>query len=409
MLKLRLYIKWFIRYIKRVHTFILEYLTSALTFKYMFLLPSSSSSSSSPSPSPSSSPTQVWPFLTAGASVHIVDENTRVDPPKLLAWLSVHLITVCLLPTPVAQVALQDGVTLGRWPRRLRVMYTGGDKLHPPPACTLPFRFDNHYGPSEATIISTLIRCVTQHHSTPIIHPLYTSIAAHTPMYTHYTCIYTIYTPPTPLNTLYTPYIHPIHTTVGLWGGAAGIVARPLESVTSGSAGSKGATLGGRAASLLGGVGKGLLGAVTKPVGGTLEAISEVSNGIIRSTGLDTIDGHSRYHIPRRVQRSLRCRPLLPLLCRWKLLPPRCQYVEMTNHIWFNETDVTTTTTATTTTSTPHPTPTLTLTLVISLKYDFSQIPQIPEHVNTLLSFLSLLPHKVPMPCGGVDGGPLPS
>ena len=116
----------------------------------------------------------------------------------------------------------------------------------------------------------------------------------------------------------------------GLWGGAAGIVARPLESVNrfNGSAGSKTATLGGRAASLLGGVGKGLLGAVTKPVGGTLEAISEVSNGIIRSTGLDTIDGHSRYHIPRRVQRSLRCRPLLPLLCRWKLLPPRCQYVD---------------------------------------------------------------------------------
>ena len=280
---------------------------------------------------------------------------------------------------------------------------------HPLPSPYTPLYPLSQVGSSLWRGIKGLGAGTSTHHSIPFMHPLYTFITTFTPMYTRYTCIYTIYTPPTPLNTLYTPYIHPIHTTVGLWGGAAGIVARPLESVTSGSAGSKGATLGGRAASLLGGVGKGLLGAVTKPVGGTLEAISEVSNGIIRSTGLDTIDGHSRYHIPRRVQRSLRCRPLLPLLCRWKLLPPRCQYVEMTNHIWFNETDVTTTTTATTTTSTPHPTPTLTLTLVISLKYDFSQIPQIPEHVNTLLSFLSLLPHKVPMPCGGVDGGPLPS
>ena len=37
---------------------------------------------------------------------------------------------------------------------------------------------------------------------TPFIHPLYTFIAVHTPMYTRYTCIHTIYTPNTPLNTL---------------------------------------------------------------------------------------------------------------------------------------------------------------------------------------------------------------
>ena len=57
---------------------------------------------------------------------------------------------------------------------------------------------------------------------TPRIHPLYTFIAVHTPVYTQYTCIYTIYTPNTPLNTPYTPYtpyippnIRPKYTTVG--------------------------------------------------------------------------------------------------------------------------------------------------------------------------------------------------
>ena len=35
-----------------------------------------------------------------------------------------------------------------------------------------------------------------------ILHPLYTVLAVHTPMYTRYTCIYTIHTPNTPLNTL---------------------------------------------------------------------------------------------------------------------------------------------------------------------------------------------------------------
>ena len=44
--------------------------------------------------------------------------------------------------------------------------------------------------------------CVTQHHITPGIYPLYTFIAVYAPMYTHYTCIYTMYIPNTPIYTL---------------------------------------------------------------------------------------------------------------------------------------------------------------------------------------------------------------
>jgi amino acid adenylation domain-containing protein len=120
---------------------------------------------------------EVWPFLLIGASLHIVDEPTRVNPPLLLSWINRQRITVCLLPTPVAELALRDGAAAAAvtdaanksksrgWPRRLRVLYTGGDKLHIPSAlldhqdpsspCRVPFRFDNHYGPSEACIIST--------------------------------------------------------------------------------------------------------------------------------------------------------------------------------------------------------------------------------------------------------------
>ena len=51
--------------------------------------------------------------------------------------------------------------------------------------------------------------CVTQHHNTPRIHPLYT----------HYTCTYTIHTPNhTSKHLIYapcTPYTRPIYTTVG--------------------------------------------------------------------------------------------------------------------------------------------------------------------------------------------------
>ncbi len=98
---------------------------------------------------------EVWPFLLAGASLHIVDEHVRVNPPELLRWLNRQRISVCLLPTPVAELAIHDGASSKKWPSRLRVLYTGGDKLHIPPCSSMPFRFDNHYGPSEATVIST--------------------------------------------------------------------------------------------------------------------------------------------------------------------------------------------------------------------------------------------------------------
>jgi thioester reductase-like protein len=103
---------------------------------------------------------EVWPFLTAGASIHVAPEEARVDPGRLRRWLKAHRITVSLLPTPVAEVFVHTGARQfeqGKksWPRTLRVLYTGGDKLKAPPRTPLPFRFDNHYGPSECTIIAT--------------------------------------------------------------------------------------------------------------------------------------------------------------------------------------------------------------------------------------------------------------
>jgi amino acid adenylation domain-containing protein/thioester reductase-like protein len=108
---------------------------------------------------------EVYPILLAGGSLHICDEATRVDPPKLLQWLLRLKITICLLSTPVAELALKvkkqdqdQELAQGKWPRsRLRVLYTGGDKLTLDGInrSKIPFRFDNHYGPSEATIISS--------------------------------------------------------------------------------------------------------------------------------------------------------------------------------------------------------------------------------------------------------------
>jgi acyl-coenzyme A synthetase/AMP-(fatty) acid ligase/acyl carrier protein len=95
---------------------------------------------------------EIWPYLAAGASVHIPDERTRLDAGLLVRWLAERRITLGFLPTPLAEAALRE-----RWPEasRLRVLLTGGDKLGVPPARALPFRLVNHYGPTENTVVST--------------------------------------------------------------------------------------------------------------------------------------------------------------------------------------------------------------------------------------------------------------
>ena len=95
---------------------------------------------------------EVWPYLTAGASLDLPDEETRLLPEKLRDWLVQREITLSFVPTPLAEalVALP-------WPAKvsLRAMLTGGDRLtcHVPP--TLPFSLVNHYGPTESTVVTT--------------------------------------------------------------------------------------------------------------------------------------------------------------------------------------------------------------------------------------------------------------
>jgi amino acid adenylation domain-containing protein len=115
---------------------------------------------------------EVWPYLTAGASVHIPDDATRLDAKSLIRWLADRKITLSFLPTPLAECVL-----LERWPQgaALRVLLTGGDKLTKWPAQKLPFRVVNHYGPTENTVVSTCTEVIVQGDSNaapPIGRPL---------------------------------------------------------------------------------------------------------------------------------------------------------------------------------------------------------------------------------------------
>ena len=94
----------------------------------------------------------MWPYLTAGASLHLPDELTRVDAEALRDWLVATEITLAFVPTALAEQLLALP-----WPDavRLRALLTGADTLHHRPPPGLPFALVNNYGPTECTVVAT--------------------------------------------------------------------------------------------------------------------------------------------------------------------------------------------------------------------------------------------------------------
>jgi amino acid adenylation domain-containing protein len=93
---------------------------------------------------------ELWPYLTAGASVHVPPPGTR-SPSDILAWLAAERITISFLPTPLAEAVLAEPMPPHL---ALRFLLTGGDRLHRSPERRLPFELVNHYGPTEATVVA---------------------------------------------------------------------------------------------------------------------------------------------------------------------------------------------------------------------------------------------------------------
>ena len=98
---------------------------------------------------------EIWPYLAVGASLHVPDEETRLLPAKLLAWLASERITLCFLPTPLAEQLLDLAADLLPPGLSLRALLTGGDRLLRVPRRALPFALVNHYGPTESSVVAT--------------------------------------------------------------------------------------------------------------------------------------------------------------------------------------------------------------------------------------------------------------
>jgi amino acid adenylation domain-containing protein len=105
---------------------------------------------------------ELWPYLSIGASVHIVDEQLRTMALQLRDWLAQKRITISFLPT-----ALAESVMGLEWSTEtaLRFLLTGADTLHQYPPSNLPFVLVNNYGPTETTVVATSVRILPVEHA----------------------------------------------------------------------------------------------------------------------------------------------------------------------------------------------------------------------------------------------------
>ncbi len=95
---------------------------------------------------------ETWPYLAAGASLHLAPQGTLDSPEQLRDWLVRTQITVSFVPTPMA-----EGLLRTDWAAetKLRLLLTGGDVLRVRPRHGLPFETVNNYGPTECAVVST--------------------------------------------------------------------------------------------------------------------------------------------------------------------------------------------------------------------------------------------------------------
>jgi amino acid adenylation domain-containing protein len=95
---------------------------------------------------------ELWPYLAAGASVHLPASHARLSAVQLRDWLVAEQITISFVPTVLAEELLHLP-----WPEvtKFRLMLTGGDALHIFPPAGLPFHLVNNYGPTECTVVAT--------------------------------------------------------------------------------------------------------------------------------------------------------------------------------------------------------------------------------------------------------------
>ena len=90
---------------------------------------------------------EMFPYLTIGASLYIVDNDIKLDVSKLNNFFEDNNITIGFLPTQMYERFKEVKN------KSLRILLTGGDKLKDYKKCN--YQVYNNYGPTENTVVST--------------------------------------------------------------------------------------------------------------------------------------------------------------------------------------------------------------------------------------------------------------
>ncbi|MCP4150588.1 MAG: amino acid adenylation domain-containing protein, partial [bacterium] len=109
---------------------------------------------------------EIYPYLVKGASIHIPDDNTKLDIERLSRYYRRGNITISFLPTQFCGQFMAEAGYISS----LRVLVTGGDKLNR--FVKREFKVYNNYGPTENTVVSSVFPVTTQLDDIPIGKPV---------------------------------------------------------------------------------------------------------------------------------------------------------------------------------------------------------------------------------------------
>lgn len=108
---------------------------------------------------------EIFPYLQAGAALHMIDEQIRLDLPRLNRYFEEYGITIAFLPTQVCELFMEAGN------KSLRTLLTGGDRLRR--FSPKSYQVVNNYGPTEDTVVATSCEVSAQAESIPIGKPVF--------------------------------------------------------------------------------------------------------------------------------------------------------------------------------------------------------------------------------------------
>ncbi|HHL32251.1 MAG TPA: amino acid adenylation domain-containing protein, partial [Oceanospirillales bacterium] len=95
---------------------------------------------------------ELWPYLCSGASIHIISDDTRISPNKLLETFNKQHITHAFMPTALLEASFE---LFDQADTKLEYLLVGGEKLSRKGFVHSKTCLVNHYGPTESTVVAT--------------------------------------------------------------------------------------------------------------------------------------------------------------------------------------------------------------------------------------------------------------